>query len=159
MPIEPTREHQWLQRLVGEWTYEMEAEAEPGQPPIRETGPESVRSLDVWVLAEARGTTSEGQPATSIMTLGYDPGRGRFTGTFIGTMMTHLWIYDGELDADQRVLTLEAEGPGFTGEEGMVKYRDAIRFESDDHRVQTSSYQRPDGSWHEFMTLHYRRAR
>jgi Protein of unknown function (DUF1579) len=45
MPVEARKEHQWLGRMVGEWTYEMQAEAAPGQPPITETGPESVRSL------------------------------------------------------------------------------------------------------------------
>src|SRR5687768_9892176 len=51
MPVEVTKEHQWLARMVGEWTYEMEAEAEPGQPPIRDSGPESVRALgDAWVI-------------------------------------------------------------------------------------------------------------
>jgi hypothetical protein len=159
MPVETRKEHQWLQRMVGEWTYEMEAEAEPGEPPIRDAGTESVRSLEVWVLAEATGTTAEGTPATSIMTLGYDPDRGRFTGTFIGTMMTYLWIYEGQLDADQRVLTLEAEGPSFTGDGGMAKYRDTIEFQDDDQRMQTSSYQRGDGTWHPFMTIHYRRTK
>ncbi len=33
MNIEPQKEHQWLQKLVGDWTYEAEATMEPGQPP------------------------------------------------------------------------------------------------------------------------------
>ena len=159
MPVEVRAEHQWLQRMVGEWTYEMEAEAEPGQPPIRETGPESVRSVGgVWVMCEAKGTMPEGGDATSIMTLGYDADRQRFVGTFLSSMMTYLWTYDGELDAAGKVLTLNAEGPSYTGQ-GMMKYRDTIEFDGDDHRVQTSSYQAEDGSWHHFMTTHYRRNR
>ena len=43
---------------------------------------------------------------TTLMTLGYDPRKKRFVGTFVGSMMTNLWIYDGELDKDERVLTL-----------------------------------------------------
>jgi hypothetical protein len=31
MKTEPQQEHQWLQQLVGEWTYEAEAMMEPGQ--------------------------------------------------------------------------------------------------------------------------------
>ena len=158
MPVELSDEHRWLARLEGDWTYEMEAEAEPGEPPIRDSGSETVRSLDgVWMLMEAQGTTPEGGPATAIMTLGYDPDRGRFVGTFIGSTMAHLWVYDGQLDGG--VLTLDTEGPTFTGEPGMAKYRDTIAFENDDHRVQTSSYQRADGSWHEFMTTHYHRVK
>jgi hypothetical protein len=158
MPVEARAEQQWLRRMVGEWTYELVAEAEPGQPPIRDTGAESVRALgDSWVMCEARGTPDGGE-ATSIMSIGYDPHRERFQGTFLSSMMTYLWIYDGALDATGDVLTLDTEGPGYTGE-GKMRYRDTIAFQGDDHRVQTSRYQRPDGSWHPFMTTHYRRTR
>jgi Protein of unknown function (DUF1579) len=29
----------------------------------------------------------------------------RFVGTWIGSMMTYMWVYDGELDRSERVLT------------------------------------------------------
>ena len=152
-------QHRWLERMAGEWSWEMEAEGQPGEPPIRESGRESVRSLDGgWWVCEAGGSTPGGESATSIMTLGYDPAMGRFRGTFVSSMMTHLWIYEGELDAAGTVLTLETEGPAYTGEAGMSKYRDTLELRSDGRRVQTSSYQRQDGSWHRFMTTHYRRA-
>jgi hypothetical protein len=154
-----TEQHRWLGRLVGEWTWEMEAEAEPGQPPITDSGSESVRSLGVWVIFEAGGTTPQGDDASSIMSIGYDPERGRFQGTFLSSMMTYLWIYEGTLDAAENVLTLNAEGPSYTEEGKMAKYRDTIELRGDDHRVHTSSYQRQDGGWHPFMTTHYRRAR
>lgn len=156
MPAETQKEHQWLQRLAGEWRWEMEAQGQPGEPPIRDTGTEHVRSLHgVWVLCEATGTTPGGGTDTSIMTLGYDPARGRFTGTFISSSMTHLWIYDGGLEGD--LLTLHTEGPSYTGEPGMAKYRDSIELRGDDHRVHTSGYQAADGTWHPFMTVHYHR--
>ena len=53
----------------------------------------------------------DGTPATTQITLGYDPAKKRFVGTWLGSMMTHLWIYDGELSADERTLTLSSEGP------------------------------------------------
>lgn len=148
---------QWLARLAGEWTYEMEAEATPGEEPIRDSGPERVRALGSWMLCEAEGRTPEGVTATSLMTLGWDPERQRVVGTFISSMMTYLWLYDGQFDADGRVLTLEAEGPSYEVEGTTAKYRDTIEFTGDDHRVQTSSYLRPDGTWHSFMTMNFRR--
>ncbi len=45
MKIEPQKEHQWLQKLVGEWAYESECSMEPGKPPERFAGSERVRSL------------------------------------------------------------------------------------------------------------------
>ncbi len=94
--------------------------------------------------------------ATTMVTLGYDSQKQRYVGTWIGSMMSHLWVYDGELDAAGRVLTLKAEGPAMTGE-GLAKYKDAIEFKNDNHRVLTSSVLGDDGEWHKFMTINYRR--
>lgn len=156
MAVERQREHRWLERLAGDWTWEMEAEGDPGEPPVRDAGTEHVRSLEgVWILCESAGRMPDGSTATSIMTLGYDPAKARFVGTFFGSMMTYLWIYEGTLEGD--TLTLDAEGPSYTEEGTMARYRDTIELVGDDRRIQRSSYQREDGSWHAFMTNDYRR--
>ncbi len=158
MKMEPQKEHQWLQRFVGEWTFEGEATMEPGQPPSKFTGTESVRSIgDLWFLAEGQGEMPGGGPATTLLTLGYDSQKQRYVGTWIGSMMTHLWVYDGALDAAGRVLTLATEGPDMAVEGKMAKYKDVIEFKSDDHRVLTSHMLGDDGEWHGFMTANYRR--
>lgn len=158
MNTEPQNEHHWLQKLVGEWTYEIEATMEPGTPPEKSTGTESVRSLGgLWVLAEGQGEMPGCGAVTMIITLGYDPHKQRYVGTWIGSMMTYLWVYDGELDAAERALTLNSEGPAMTGEGKMAKYKDVIEFKSDDHRVLTSHVLGDDGQWHKFMTGNYRR--
>src|SRR5688572_26529388 len=158
MKIEPQKEHQWLQKLVGEWTVEAECITEPGQPPSRFKGSESVRSLGgMWVVAEGQSEMPDGGIGTTIMTLGYDPQKKRYVGTFIGSMMTNLWVYDGSLDAAERVLTLDTEGPYFGAEGKMAKYKDAIEFKSDDHRTLTSRMLGDDGKWTQFMTAHYLR--
>lgn len=158
MPVQPQKEHQWLQKLVGEWTYETEAMMGPDQPPVKSTGTETVRSLGgLWILAEGQGEMPGCGPATTLMTLGYDPQKQRYIGTWVGSMMTYLWQYDGELDAGETVLTLSADGPSMTGDEKLAKYKDVIEFKSDDHRVMTSHMLRDDGQWQHFMTTHYRR--
>jgi hypothetical protein len=158
MKSELQKEHQWLQKLVGEWTYEAEASMGPGQPPTKSTGTESVRSLGgLWVLAEGQGEMPGAGLATTVMSLGYDPQKKRYVGTWIGSMMTHLWLYNGTLNASERVLTLDTEGPDFAGEGRMAKYKDVIEFKSDDHRVLTSHTLGADGEWRGFMTAHYRR--
>ena len=86
-----------------------------------------------------------------------DPQKKRFVGTFIGSMMTNLWVYDGALDTAERTLTLDAEGPSMAGPGKMAQYKDAIEFKSDDHRVLTSHMLGDDGKWHGFMTANYRR--
>lgn len=159
MTAEPQAEHRWLDRLVGEWTSEAEATMEPGQPPATFSGSESVRTLGgLWVVAEGCGEMPGGDVMTTMMTLGYDPPKGRYVGTFVGSMMTHLWLYEGSLDVAGQVLTLDTEGPDFaTGGKTMAKFKDVIEFRSDDHRVLTSHMLGTDGQWHAFMTAHYRR--
>jgi hypothetical protein len=117
-----------------------------------------VRSLgDLWVLCEGSGEMPGGGTATTLMTLGYDPQKARYVGTWVGSMMTFLWMYDGSLDAAQTTLTLESEGPSFTAEGKLAKYRDVIELKGDDHRVLTSHVLGDDGTWNSFMTSHYRR--
>lgn len=157
-PPEPQKEHVWLHKLVGEWTSEMECFMGPDQPPMKTTGRESVRSLGgLWTLGKGAGDAPDGTPVESIMTLGYDPQRQKFVGTFVASCMTHLWVYEGTLDETGKVLTLDTEGPSFTGDGSMSKYQDIIEFVSDDHRVLRSRVPGEDGKWTEFMTAHYRR--
>jgi len=158
MKTELQNEHYWLQKLVGDWTYETEVMMEPDQPPEKATGTESVRSLKgLWILAEGQGEMPGCGTATTMVTLGYDPEKQRYVGTWIGSMMTHLWLYEGELDAAERVLTLNSEGPAMNDEGKMAKYKDAVEFKSDDHRVLTSYVLGDDGEWHKFMIANYQR--
>ena len=160
MHAEPQQQHQWLQKLVGEWAYETEASMGPDKPPEKFRGTETVRSVGgLWVVCEGRGEMPGGGIATTMMTLGYDPARQRFVGTFIGSMMTHLWVYDGGLDAEGTVLALDTEGPNFGVPGAMAKYKDVIEWKGADHRVLSSHTPGPDGQWHTFMTADYRRVK
>ncbi|NJN58070.1 MAG: DUF1579 domain-containing protein [Leptolyngbyaceae cyanobacterium SL_5_9] len=156
MNVQPQKEHQWLQKLVGEWTYETEALMSPDQPLEKTTGAESVRSLgELWTVAEGQGEMPCGSAATTMMTLGYDVQKQRYIGTWVGSMMTYLWVYDGELDTSKNVLSLYNEGPSTSDPGKMSKYKDVIEFKSDDHRVMTSYLLGDDGQWHQFMTVNY----
>jgi len=158
MNPEPQQEHLWLQKLLGKWTYESEALMGPDQPPVKATGIEIVTSLgDLWVQCADQGEMPGCGAVTTMMTLGYDTQKQRFVGTWIGSMMTYLWLYDGKLDPEERVITLNSEGPDMSGEGKMAQYRDVIEFVSDDLRVMTSQILEDDGSWNQFMTTHYRR--
>lgn len=155
---EPQKEHRWLQRLVGDWTFETECVMGPDQPPMKTTGKESVRSLGgLWTIGEGEGETPDGGVCQMITTLGYDPRAQCFVGTFVVGVMTHLWPYRGSLDAAERVLTLDSEGPSFADDGSMAKYQDIIEFIDDDHRTLSSQYLGADGNWIPFMTGHYRR--
>lgn len=92
MNAEPQKEHAWLHRMVGEWTYEIEACMKPGEPPQKLKGNEIVRSIGgIWIVAEGRGEMPGGGIATTILTVGFDPAAKKFVGSWIGSMMSHLW--------------------------------------------------------------------
>ena len=154
MQAEPQKQHQWLDRFIGEWTWESECNMGADQPPTKTIGTEVVRSLGgLWIIAEGVGG-ADGCSGKTIMTLGFDPQNDRFVGTFIASMMTHLWPYNGSLNAAEKILTLDSEGPS---ENAIAKYQDIIEFISDDHQVMTSQILMDDGNWNHFMTAHYRR--
>ena len=160
MDVQPQKEHDWLQKLVGEWTFDSECVMGPDQPPSKNSGTESVRSLGgLWTIGEGCGEMPEGGTMRSVMTLGYDPVKQRFVGSFIASMMTHFWIYDGSLNEAGTVLTLNAEGPSFTDPATMAMYQDVIEFKSDGHRILYAKAQGPDGQWTNFMTAHYKRTK
>ncbi|AWM41821.1 hypothetical protein GobsT_70680 [Gemmata obscuriglobus] len=156
MHAEPQKEHKWLEQLVGEWVMEMDGGGQD-QPSTKQINTETVRSLGVWVQCEGTSSMPDGSPARTVMTLGYDPAKKKFVGTFIGSMMTNLWVYEGELDAAGKVLTLDADGPNFADPTKTAKYKDAIEIVSPDHRTLTSRLLGDDGQWHHFCTAHYRR--
>jgi hypothetical protein len=155
MKEEPREEHRWLEKLVGEWTYEGECIMGPDQPPMKMSGVETVRSLGgLWTIGEGENTGPDGGGGKTVMTIGFDPKSGRYVGTFVASAMSHLWTYDGAIEGD--VLALDADGPSFTGG-GTTKYRDTIEFSDADHRTLKSHARGEDGKWVHFMTAHYTR--
>jgi Protein of unknown function (DUF1579) len=69
-------------------------------------------------------------------------------------MMTHLWPYNGSLDADEKILTLDSEGPNFS-QGAIAPYQDIIELVSNDHKILTSQILMEDGNWNQFMTAQY----
>jgi len=157
MEADLRKEHEWLQHLVGEWVFELEPVG-PDRTMEGMRGRESVRLLgEAWAICEMRTGAPGADEGSNIMTLGYDPSREQFVGTFVSSAMTHLWVYQGELDDSGTSLLLDTEGPSFTGEGGSSRYRDRIELVGQDERVLSSSVLDPDGQWREFMRVSYRR--
>lgn len=158
MPSAPVAEHTWLQQFVGKWRYDTEVQMAAGEPPLKCTGTETVRSLgSLWIVAESEGEMPGGGAATMQLTLGFDPQKRKYVGTWVGSMMTHLWLYEGELGADGITLTLDTEGPDMVEEGKIARYRDVIQLKDSDHRTLTSHILGSDGTWQAVMTSSYGR--
>lgn len=157
---EPTKEHAWLQKLIGEWTTDSSCSMGPDQPPMENQGREVVSELGpFWTIGHGFSDMPDGGKMEAIMTLGFDPAKQRFVGSFIASVMTHFWPYEGQLDSTGRRLVLDSVGPSFAGDGKMAKYQDIIEFVTDDHRKLTAQVMGDDGKWTEFMWANYRRVK
>ncbi len=152
----PQKEHQWLQQIVGEWEYEGECQGEPGKPPVKAKGTESGRLVGgFWAVLENKGEFM-GSPFTGILTLGYDPEKKKYVGTWVDSMGSTLWQYEGALDSTGKILTLETEGPCPMEPGKLMKVRDIIEIKGGDHKVFKGTIEK-DGKWETMMTMNYRR--
>lgn len=139
----PTPEHAWLQQLVGEWEAEGECWMEPGKPPTKSKGRDTVRAIGgFWAQATFEGDFV-GQPFTGVMTLGYDPEQKRYIASWTDSMTPMLWQYTGKVEGN--VLTLETEGT-CPGDGKLSKFRERIEILSKDRRTLTSERE-VDGKW------------
>lgn len=144
-PAEPSKEHAWLQQLVGEW------EGDVGKCS------ENARMLGgLWLVSDVKVTFGD-VSMTAVQTLGYDPRTKKYVGTWIDSIFPHLWTYDGTMDASGKILTLEAEGPNPAAGGKISKMRDVIELKSKDHKVLTSQILGDDGKWQTFQTVNYKR--
>jgi hypothetical protein len=62
MEAKPQKEHEWLHKLVGEWSFEGECGMGPDQPPMKSTGTETVRSAGCGRSARAKARCRAAAP-------------------------------------------------------------------------------------------------
>lgn len=157
MFAEAQKEHRWLDQLVGDWTFAHECTMPDGTQ-VSNPGTMECRMLgDLWLICESRGRSDDHGEWSAIMTLGFDPAQGQYIGTFIGSMMTHIWLYRGRLDASGMKLPMATEGPKFDGS-GMGQYRDTIEILDGDTWVLSSELLTDEGTWVQFMQGKHLRA-
>lgn len=155
----PSEKHQWLSRLEGTWENVMECRMGPDAEVERTTARMTCRMLGgLWLIAESLSESPEGPPFVSIMTVGYDPKKERYVGTFVASMMTFMWHYEGELDAEANKLPLHCRGPKFDGS-GMTDYCDTITIVSDDEWHFDGAFKGEDGQWQSLTTTVCRRVK
>ena len=161
MMTQPSKEHEWLKRFVGEWRMEGECVMEPGKPPMKSGGTEKVRMLgDLWMIGEAVMEMPGGAGTMeAVMTLGFDPNKKKFVGTWIGAGMGTMFVYEGELDAAARVLPLNTSGPSMMDPTKVARYQYVVELHDDNTRKLWSQMQDDKGAWHKFMSATYTRVK
>ena len=158
MGTKPVREHERLQNLVGEWRTEMEMSVGPGQPKERAEGTESIKSLGgLWAFGEGKTTMPGGAPMTYCAALGYDLTFKEYRGCWLASVSSHLWVKSGKLSSDERVLTLEGEGPDMQRDGETTNYRGVFEIIDRDHFTLTGYVDGGNGDWQETMKVRYTR--
>ena len=141
---QPQAEHEFLKRFVGQWEMVSEGAGMKGEATM-----ESSMLGGLWLVNRSEHTIS-GMKLKSLQTIGYDPDTGKYVGTYVDSMMNHLWHYEGSVDESGNKIVLNAKGPSMSGE-GTAMYRDAYEFTDDDTIVATASMQGANGEWIVFM--------
>lgn len=160
MQARPQTEHEWLKQLLGDWSVTGEYDMGWDKALEKTSGTEHARSLgDMFVVGEGRGEMPGGGMADMLITLGYDATKKKFVGSWAGSMMSGMFFYQGQLDGSKKVLTLDTQGPSFTGDGSTARYQDVITIVSRDERTLHSQTLSPDGSWKRFMTATYTRVK
>jgi hypothetical protein len=155
----PTAEHQRLEQFAGEWTSECKIEM-PGQEPITCTGAETSRMMGgLWLLATGKGEMPDGQTGESLITLGYDPAKKSYVGTFVCSAQDIMWEYTGKFDESGKKLVLSTEGPSMLEAGKTAKYEETLELVDADHKTFTSKIQLADGKWQELVKMNYTRVK
>ena len=156
MGTKPVKEHEWLQKLVGEWRTEAEMSMGPDKPPVKATGTENVRSLGgLWAFGEAKTQMPHGAPMEYCTALGYDVSFKEYRGCWIASNSSHLWKHAGTLSADGKTLTLNCVGPNMEKDGETANYREVHEILDDNHRTLTSYAEDENGEMKQYMKVLY----
>ena len=146
----PQPEHGLLKRFYGEWRYVKKSVPERGDPQVLGSGELSAELLgDFFVVSRWKGD-AYGDQYNAVQTIGFDTSKKKYTGTWVDSIMSHLWQFDGSLDESGKMMTLVAQGPSPDGE--TTTFRERYQFNSPDSITVFAETLMDDGKWVRFIT-------
>ncbi len=104
----PSKEHEFLKQSVGEWAVHMGGDA---SSPAIGTSKHKIAMGDLWLISDAEldfgGAKFTGHGIDS-----YDPVKKKYVGVWVDSMTTAPIVFEGDLSADGKILTVTGKGPG-----------------------------------------------
>jgi len=150
----PGEPHRLLAKLEGSWKTRTTHWPVPGQPPVTGEGScEQKMILDGRFLHQEFKGDMMGVPFIGIGVNGYDNHTGKYVSTWMDSMATGLYYFEGTADAEGRTITqiCNYDDPV----KGPVKWRSISRFIDDDtHEFEMFSIDQ-DGNEEKMMELTY----
>ena len=102
----PGAPHKMLASLEGSWITKTRAWMEPDKPPIESTGAcEQKMLLEGRYLQQEYTSEMMGSPFTGINLVGYDNHTRKYVSTWIDTMSTGIYYFEGTASADGKTIT------------------------------------------------------
>ncbi len=150
----PQAEHAWLQQFVGEWESQTESHFDPDRQPEMSKAIERIRPLGGFWIVNETDAEMMGAPFHGIQTLGYDPKKKLFIGTWVDSLSSAVWTYEGTLNAERTALTLYSEGPCPTSPDKLTKIKDVLEITDPNHKLYTSYILDTHGEWTLCMEAH-----
>jgi len=153
----PSKEHGYLKEGAGTWDYVMKFKMGPDAPETEVKGVETVQMLgEFWAIFDIKTDNMMGMAWHGHGTIGYDPDKKKYVGTFIDSLSPDRMLGEGTLDAAGKVLTMMWEGKDHeTGKVG--KMREVSERKDKDNGTMTMHRTGPDGKESVLFTINYTR--
>ncbi len=102
----PSAPHKMLAKLAGTWTTRTKAWMEPDKPPMEGTGTcKQKMVLDGRYLQQEYKGKMMGSPFTGINLIGYDNHTKKYVSTWIDSMSTGIYYFEGTASANGKTIT------------------------------------------------------
>jgi hypothetical protein len=153
----PGKEHALLKSLTGEWIVSGKFFMDPSQPPMEIKGMETGKMElgGFWLLSEFKSEMF-GAPFEGRSTMGYSPAKKKYVGTWVDSMVPHLFVTEGEADAAGKVITMVGDGlDPATGKSSKERW--VIEVKSDELHTMTFYNNGSDGKERKTGELTYTR--
>jgi hypothetical protein len=156
-PPVPVKEHELLRQFEGDWDLTSKFTMEPGKEPMASKGKETARIIagGLFLVFDVESDMM-GQKFVGHGTMGYDVQKRKFTGSWIDSMATGVYLVEGAFDEKGKVLTEWMEGTcPQTGQD--MKMRMVHEIKDKDSRVLSFFMSGPDGKEMQTGTIEYKR--
>ena len=155
-PPKPGKEHELLKQFEGEWECTSKF-AMPGQAPMESKSkrPPGLIAGGLFVVYDIEGEMM-GAKFTAHGTLGYDTQKKKYTGCWMDSMATGIYMVEGTYDEKAKALTETMEGTDpATGQPMKMKMVHEIK--DRDNRLLKLFVNGPDGKEFQMGTIEYKR--
>jgi Protein of unknown function (DUF1579) len=145
----PTAPHQMFAKLAGTWTTRTKAWMEPDKPPMEGTGTcEQKTLLGGRYLQQDYSGEMMGNTFTGINLLGYDNHTKKYVSTWIDSMSTGIYYFEGTASTDGKTITQECSYDDPV--KGPAVWRSVTRI-VDDNTIEYVMHLTPKGGKEEKM--------